>query len=236
LQVKSEVIGFSDFDEKQALIYLGIYDKTTFVIDDNEFSPAALDLDSAVTGYPDQTIRDLLDQTALNLHQRIRLFTPLEMSTEYTRRELISPILVAATLIAAGVGLRAEHTIKGRRGRGPIDYAVLFKEFCVLLSEAKTHEKLLNFTGQARAGTHTHQGLCFVLEGKKIQIIDYVIDLLVSTVCYVQALAQLQASREEFANTFLNKKRKYEEIVEFAKACHCFDKHDVVSVGAALHH
>jgi hypothetical protein len=120
------------------------------LVREGNFPPAPLDSDASVPHDPNRSIRSILDKAAQDLHDTIHLFTPLEDDTEYTRRELISPILKAAALIVGGVVLRSEYPIKGRRGHGPVDYVAIYKQFCIVLSEAKKQESLLEAMGQVR--------------------------------------------------------------------------------------
>jgi hypothetical protein len=62
-------------------------------------------------------------------------------STEYTMREFISPVLIAAVTCASTVvsklSMLCEKAVIGRKAQGPVDYVVYAGLLCLLLGEAK---------------------------------------------------------------------------------------------------
>jgi hypothetical protein len=148
MQVKSLSKGFSLFKEEEGKRYLGL-DPSALVDERDElFAPAAVQMDAQMGILPNDTIGSIIERAVSELYVRLRVFT-LQGCSEYTRRELVSPILLAAALIAGNISLHAEYGLSGRLGNGPVDYVALYKHFCVLLTEAK-QEKLMMATGQVR--------------------------------------------------------------------------------------
>ena len=68
------------------------------------------------------TIDDLFNHFAADLYLRQRVFDPVESHWEYTRRELISPILQCVASLIPDVAVIADAEVKGQRSRGTIDY------------------------------------------------------------------------------------------------------------------
>jgi hypothetical protein len=103
---------------------------------------------------------------------------------ELTRRELISPVLILASLLAKSqVELRAEATVQGSLVCGPIDYTALIEQAQILLTEAKKAE-LKEAEGQVRQ-TSFVQGLLLNpdtdLRGNLFQHARFQKELLAST-------------------------------------------------------
>jgi hypothetical protein len=55
-------------------------------------------------------------------------------------REFISPVLLASAKIAGNVKLAAELNILGKKAYGHLDYAILYKMFFLLITEAKNDD------------------------------------------------------------------------------------------------
>lgn len=73
------------------------------------------------------------------LDARMEVFDLTE-TTECIMREFIGPVLVGAVRLLgpdSGIKIRSEHKVVGRRGRGPLDYDLLFKSFHIIVCEAK---------------------------------------------------------------------------------------------------
>ena len=64
---------------------------------------------------------------------RLEVFDLTE-TTECIMREFIGPILIGSI---RGVKIKSEHKIEGSRGRGPVDYDILFHLFHIVVCEAK---------------------------------------------------------------------------------------------------
>jgi hypothetical protein len=134
--VKSCCVGFSDYANKkaEALIATGANynDHTLINTDDNAF-PIENVIDHAIT--------EQAKIVQVELH-RLETSIKLEEASEYTKRLFISPLLVAAICYCNNVeknsvSMLCEKIVCGKHGRGPIDFALLFKHIFVLLTVAK---------------------------------------------------------------------------------------------------
>jgi hypothetical protein len=70
---------------------------------------------------------------------RLEVFDLTE-TIECIMREFIGPILIGSIRLLGplcGVKIRSDHKIEGRRGRGPVDYDILFHLFHIVVCEAK---------------------------------------------------------------------------------------------------
>ncbi|BDA50822.1 hypothetical protein COCOBI_17-0400 [Coccomyxa sp. Obi] len=94
------------------------------------------------------TIDDILNHFAEDLYLRQRVFDPMASSKEYSRRELISPILYCAACLTSGVAVRAEAAVKGQRSHGTVDWLLDHLGVSVICVEAKLHESLTDHVGQ----------------------------------------------------------------------------------------
>lgn len=90
-----------------------------------------------MSGFAPLTFSDLISEKAADLYQRFTVFESGDHSSENTRRELISPVLVAAALLSSSINLHAEVPIEGSRGRGKVDYAAEHRAVFITLTEAK---------------------------------------------------------------------------------------------------
>jgi hypothetical protein len=74
------------------------------------------------------------------LEARLEVFD-LSETAECIMREFIGPVLVGAIRLlgpGSGIKIRSDHKVVGKRGRGPLDYDLLFKLFHVIsVCEAK---------------------------------------------------------------------------------------------------
>jgi hypothetical protein len=57
-------------------------------------------------------------------------------------RELISPVLVTAALLAEGVGLHADYSISGLHAFGAADWAAIYRDVNVVVVEVSNNEML----------------------------------------------------------------------------------------------
>jgi hypothetical protein len=130
LNVLSERKGFSSFSKNDAFKYAGIKIMSTlqeiFVQDD-------FDED-------DELIKAVIDHAHKDLACKIPIFGPLSKCQEASVREFIGPVLVAAARITGGVKIASEKAITGRRGQGPVDYDLLYKEYHIVVTEAKKND------------------------------------------------------------------------------------------------
>jgi hypothetical protein len=110
-------------------------------------------------GHSGRSMLDLLNTLLTRLLRFLAACSSFTMQgLELTRRELISPVLILASLLAKSqVELRAEATVQGSLGCWPIDYTALIEQVQILLTEAKKAE-LKNAEGQVRQ-TSFVQGL-----------------------------------------------------------------------------
>ena len=88
--IKTRQIGFSEFNEHQALEYAGVKEILDVELDDPRFPPALSISDND----------PLLLHTVKELKLKHRLYNPLEKGCENTRREFISSVLVLAASLA----------------------------------------------------------------------------------------------------------------------------------------
>ncbi|KAK9803164.1 hypothetical protein WJX72_006924 [[Myrmecia] bisecta] len=153
LKLKLLSKGFSDFTRADGLEYLGF--SRSYEINEaaeTEFTAEELADDAAVNGQT-STFGSLLQHFAEDLClRRSALGCPETKPSEQTRREIISPVFVLAVLLMTGMRLVAEARVQGSLGNGPLDYAVIWEAFKVLISECKK-ERLEDGEGQALAQT-----------------------------------------------------------------------------------
>jgi hypothetical protein len=128
--VASDCKGFSEFNLAEAVAYARATDDEP-IVDDTQFpSEDFTDNETAIKGILDHAVRDMMC--------KIPIFGPIsEAQNEASVRELIGPVLVAAARIADEIKLVCERKITGSRGAGPVDYAVVYKKFNVVITEAK---------------------------------------------------------------------------------------------------
>jgi hypothetical protein len=104
-------------------------DSSLILTDDSVFPLTA---ESAIEG--------AASEVQIELAKRARAIN-LEEASEYTKREFISPLVIAAVCVCNVseklISMICEKSVVGKHGRGPIDYALLFKRIFVLLTEAK---------------------------------------------------------------------------------------------------
>jgi len=104
------------------------------ITDDSKFPIAAYDDD-------DDVFKPYLEHAFVDAQWRRDLYGPIENAqSETTVRELIGPILVAAAKIATDIKLVCEKPIMGSRGNGPVEYAAVYKDYNVVITEAKKND------------------------------------------------------------------------------------------------
>ena len=131
--IESECKGFSGFTLLEALTYAGASGGSP-IDDDSKFPTATYNDD-------DCTVKPILDHAFIDVKWRRDLYGPIEKAqSETTVRELIGPILIAAAKITDGIKLVCEKPITGSKGNGPVDYAVVYKHFNVVITEAKKND------------------------------------------------------------------------------------------------
>ena len=128
--IESACKGFSQFSMEEALVYAGATGVSP-IINDEKFVSATYSDD-------DVSNKKLLDDAFREITARIPIFGPVHRTqNESTVREFITPILVAAARIAKDIRLQCEKTISGSKGNGPVDYVAEYKDFNVVITEAK---------------------------------------------------------------------------------------------------
>ena len=118
--------GFSSYHEiKDVIEYAKItgmtYDNSRFLVD------------SSIV------ISDVeIDLIYVELNRRVKAFD-LNLVTEFTIREFISPILVSALVILdnANIRMTAEKKIVGKRANGSVDFDIMYRHFHICIVEAK---------------------------------------------------------------------------------------------------
>lgn len=93
---------------------------------------------SAIIDESDPRVMAIIDHAVADLKYKDAVYGPITTQcAEALVREYISPILIAATNIAREVKLWSEKEICGTLATGPLDYAILYKEFYTVITEAK---------------------------------------------------------------------------------------------------
>lgn len=65
------------------------------------------------------------------------MYDPISECAESSVREFISTVILACAKISKDVRLVADREIIGKRGNGPVDYAMLYKNYFIIITEAK---------------------------------------------------------------------------------------------------
>lgn len=137
LLVDTKCIGFSDYTKPDAVLEL----LNCRIIENAKF-----DLDMTISDeyYENETVvvRD-------ELLRRVKLLD-LRQASEYTMRELISPVLFGALSLVGDdpserVKLICEKIISGNSGQGPVDYILSYKSVYIVIGEAKKSELVEGF-------------------------------------------------------------------------------------------
>ncbi|KAL6748239.1 hypothetical protein V8C86DRAFT_2884685 [Haematococcus lacustris] len=92
-----------------------------------------------------------MDLVGKELAMRVYTGDPQRHTKKASRRELISPLLFAAALLAGDIQVVAEYSATGTVAKGSIDYVLMFYWFCIVVVEGKLHEQLLKHSGQLAA-------------------------------------------------------------------------------------
>lgn len=127
--------GFSKYTQNKANLLLQVvgakFKDTDFIPESDEKFPK---YDGDVCTLDDQV--QIVQQELIRRIQKI----PLQGASEYSKRELISTLLLGALFLVNGVSLGCEKRVVGRYGRGPIDYVFIFRSILILLTEAKLND------------------------------------------------------------------------------------------------
>jgi hypothetical protein len=79
----------------------------------------------------------VIEHALEDLHYKNKFYGPIItgcMEEAASVREYISSVLLACARITGDVKLFAELEIVGRKGSGPLDYAILYKKFFLLIT------------------------------------------------------------------------------------------------------
>mmetsp|Transcript_21054 Transcript_21054/g.53527 ORF Transcript_21054/g.53527 Transcript_21054/m.53527 type:complete len:250 (-) Transcript_21054:290-1039(-) len=101
-----------------------------------------------ITGWG--TIQDVMGHVGRDLAARALVSNPLDCAKEARCRELISPVLMAAVLIAGAgdIEMHAEFHVDGVHAGGSVDWAIVYKKFNIVVVEAKLFSKWEEHLGQ----------------------------------------------------------------------------------------
>jgi len=135
LKIKSFCIGFSKYTKNKGRLALQMvgakFTEQDFIPESDEAFPI---YDGDVQMLDSQV--QIVQQELIRRIQKI----PLEKASEYSKRELISPLLLGALFLVNGVSMGCEKRVVGHYGRGPIDYVFIFRSVLILLTEAKLND------------------------------------------------------------------------------------------------
>lgn len=135
LKIQSCCIGFSKYTKNKASLSLQIvgtkFKELDFITESDDAFPT---YDGDVDTLDNQV--HIVQQELIRRIQKI----PLEGASVYSKRELISPLLLGALFLVNGVSMGCEKRVIGRYGRGPIDYVFIFRSILILLTEAKLND------------------------------------------------------------------------------------------------
>eukprot|EP01035_Chromulina_nebulosa_P033647 gene33647-45065_t len=124
--VKSHTVKFSELKGKTVFKWAGIGE---IVEDNSHFN--SIDIDYQLHGH-------VIDHALQDLMLKNKLYGPITDCVEASSvREYISAVLVACAMIAGNVKLVAGQSIVGKKAYGPLDFAMLYKKFFLLITEAK---------------------------------------------------------------------------------------------------
>jgi hypothetical protein len=124
-QVVSDCRGFSDFTRDEALSYAGVR-----IVTHEKFPVSTFDEN-------DEFISKVLEHAVQDVLCKLPIYGPVIVAQEASTREFIGPVLVAAARISGAVKIVAEKKIVGFRGNGPVDYAMVYQDFNIVITEAK---------------------------------------------------------------------------------------------------
>ncbi|KAL3140352.1 hypothetical protein ABBQ38_004616 [Trebouxia sp. C0009 RCD-2024] len=99
-------------------------------------------------------VKDLLIHLGVDLALRCLRSEPRLHSTEYAKRELISPLLFVASVLAGELEVAAEFSTKDSDAAGSVDFVVLLNSFVISVVEGKLHDTLKAHEGQLYASMH----------------------------------------------------------------------------------
>eukprot|EP00597_Dinobryon_sp_UTEXLB2267_P016548 CAMPEP_0201093118 /NCGR_PEP_ID=MMETSP0812-20130820/1683_1 /ASSEMBLY_ACC=CAM_ASM_000668 /TAXON_ID=98059 /ORGANISM="Dinobryon sp., Strain UTEXLB2267" /LENGTH=317 /DNA_ID=CAMNT_0047345133 /DNA_START=283 /DNA_END=1237 /DNA_ORIENTATION=+ len=125
--VQSHAVGFRKLKGETVFQWAEIGE---IVVDDSRFGSIDIDLDNTLHAH-------VIQHALQDLMYKNELYGPITDCFEASVREYISAVLLACAKIAGNVKLIAELNIVGKKANGPLDYAMLYKKFFLLITEAK---------------------------------------------------------------------------------------------------
>lgn len=127
LKVKSYTVCFDQIELKAVKEWAGIGG----VEEDYDHFDSAF-IDESIL-----SVKTIIDHAVADLKYKDALYGPITACVEDSAREYISTVLTAAAGIATQIDLSADRVINGRRATGSLDYAMLYKNFYIPITEAK---------------------------------------------------------------------------------------------------
>jgi hypothetical protein len=127
LKVKTDTVFFDQIEMKAIEEWAGI-------------GGVEEDYDHFNCAFIDESILDvkaIIDVAVADLKYKDALYGQITVCVEDSVREYISTILTAVAGIATQIDLSADREINGRRATGSLDYAMLYKNFEIPITEAK---------------------------------------------------------------------------------------------------
>ena len=125
--VKSHAKEFSKLSQAVIFKWAGIVE----IIEDNsQFQSIQIDFENELNS-------KVIEHAIEDLHYKNKFYGPITGCLDSSVREYISPVILACARIAGNVKLVAELDIVGRKGKGLLDYAILYKRFFLPITEAR---------------------------------------------------------------------------------------------------
>jgi hypothetical protein len=131
--VKSNCMAFTAYDSYDKVREHANIFETSPAIDNNLFTP--------LEDIP--RIEEFTDIVFDELQRRMIAYDwESTKKSEFTMREFIGPLLVAAIILmdCSAIKMYSERKVVGKFGNGPLDYDIAYKEFHVCVAEAKRED------------------------------------------------------------------------------------------------
>lgn len=120
--VESLCKGFSKLEKEEVFSWASI---NKIIEDDSRFEDIHIDIENEITS-------KVVEHALEDLFYKNEFYGPITSCLESSVREYISSVLLACARITGNVKLVAELDIAGRKGNGPLDYAILYQNFFLL--------------------------------------------------------------------------------------------------------
>jgi len=120
--VESLCKGFSKLEKEEVFSWASI---NKIIEDDSRFEDIHIDIENEITS-------KVVEHALEDLFYKNEFYGPITSCLESSVREYISSVLLACARITGNVKLVAELDIVGRKGNGPLDYAILYQNFFLL--------------------------------------------------------------------------------------------------------